>query len=169
MIFPLFPFWFLGLLVSWCSYLPSPISSHGPAQGHVHAGLSWMSLPLALLFIISTPNLPLHHTQKQSCACGLSFSSTYHCFHLHQYPSGSTADLSLRDSDHTQFTLLQRPRIPPKDLWAAGQPAHQTCPGKSASPIMDTRLLPNSGNMQRHTDRKTSQQSRHLLPPSDPS
>lgn len=90
----------------------------------------------------STANFSLHHTQKQSCACGLFFSSTYHCFHLHQYPSGSTADLSLRDSDHTQFTLLQRPRIPPKDLWAPGQPAHQTCPGMSASPIMDTRLFP---------------------------
>jgi hypothetical protein len=53
LVYPL-PSWPLGLVLS------SLLSSHGPAQGHVHSGISQMSPPLAVLslFIYSKPSPP---------------------------------------------------------------------------------------------------------------
>lgn len=46
-------------LLSRLSPLPSPLSSHGPTQGHDHCGLSQIYLPLTMLSCMSTINLLL--------------------------------------------------------------------------------------------------------------
>ena len=60
---PLSPFFKpFALLAACCTWFPSlPLSPH-VAQGHVHCGLSQMSLPLAMLspFVYNKPSPPPH-------------------------------------------------------------------------------------------------------------
>lgn len=81
-------FWSPDVLVSWLLSFPSsPFSLHGLTQsaGHIHSGIhsgstaagSQMPLPLAVVSLLSTINLPLRHSSTMTYQSRPPFLSVF--------------------------------------------------------------------------------------------